>query len=61
MAEYKCQECGALFDTQAEREHHNRLVHSQYMCDECGEVMGSQDELDVHARMEHPERQGQKR
>jgi DNA-directed RNA polymerase subunit RPC12/RpoP len=61
MAEYRCQECGATFDTQADREQHNRIEHSQYMCDECGDVLTSEDELDVHAHMEHPETQGQRR
>jgi hypothetical protein len=29
MAEYRCQECGATFDTQAEREQHNRMEHPE--------------------------------
>ncbi len=58
---YTCQECGATFDTQAEREQHNRMVHSQYTCDECGEVFGSEEELQAHARMEHPEHQETRR
>ncbi len=57
MAQYTCQECGATFDTQAEREQHNRVVHSQYACDECGEVLWSEEELQAHTRLEHPEQQ----
>ncbi len=58
MAQYTCQECGATFNTQAEREQHNRMVHSQYRCDVCGEVFDSQEELEAHGRVEHPEHQG---
>ncbi len=58
MAQYTCQECGATFNTQAEREQHNRMAHSQYRCDVCGEVFDSQEELEVHGRVEHPEHQG---
>jgi DNA-directed RNA polymerase subunit RPC12/RpoP len=61
MVPFTCQECGATFDTQAEREEHNRTMHSQYRCDACGEVFGSEEELETHARMEHPERQGTRR
>ncbi len=58
MAQYTCQECGATFNSQAEREQHNRMVHSQYRCDVCGEVFDSQEELEAHGRVEHPEHQG---
>jgi DNA-directed RNA polymerase subunit RPC12/RpoP len=55
---YTCQDCGATFDSQAEREQHNRMAHSQYNCDECDEVFGSEEALESHSHVEHPERQG---
>jgi rubredoxin len=61
MVPYTCQECGAVFDSEAEREQHNRVEHSQFRCDVCGEVFGSEDELEIHSRVEHPERQGTSR
>ncbi len=59
--QFRCEECGAMFDTQAEREMHNRTAHSLYTCQECGQTFGSETELGSHNRMEHPERQGTSR
>jgi DNA-directed RNA polymerase subunit RPC12/RpoP len=58
MIPYTCQECGATFDSAAEREQHNRVEHSQYHCDDCEQVFGSEFELEDHGRVSHPERQG---
>jgi DNA-directed RNA polymerase subunit RPC12/RpoP len=54
--QYKCEECGATFNSEAEREQHNRRVHSRYTCEACGQTFGSEAELESHNRMVHPER-----
>lgn len=55
--QYQCEECGATFNTVAEREQHNRAVHSQYTCEACGERFSSESELESHNRELHPEMQ----
>jgi DNA-directed RNA polymerase subunit RPC12/RpoP len=55
--QYKCEECGATFNSEEERERHNRMTHSRYTCEDCGEMFGSEAELESHNRMAHPERQ----
>jgi DNA-directed RNA polymerase subunit RPC12/RpoP len=54
--QYKCEACGATFDTQAELDRHNRATHSQYKCEVCGATFDSESELDAHNRSMHPER-----
>ena len=54
---YECEECGAVFYTQEDREKHNRTVHSRFRCDICGETLGSETELEAHNRITHPETQ----
>jgi DNA-directed RNA polymerase subunit RPC12/RpoP len=56
--QYRCEECGATFDSMEAREQHNRTAHSKYTCEECGQVFGSEAELESHNRMAHPEKQG---
>ena len=53
--EYKCEECGATFHSQADLERHNRTVHSRFTCDVCGETFRSENELETHNRIVHPE------
>jgi len=55
--QYKCEECGATFNTEAEREQHNRTVHSRYTCEACGQTFSSETELEAHNRKMHPEMQ----
>lgn len=55
LNQYKCQECGATFNSQAALEEHNRSMHSRYTCDACGQVFHSENELEVHNRVAHPE------
>jgi transposase-like protein len=55
--QYKCEECGATFNSQAELEKHNRTMHSRYTCEACGQVFNSEAELEAHNRQMHPEMQ----
>jgi transposase-like protein len=55
--QFKCEECGATFNTAEEREQHNRTVHSRFTCEACGEVFSSESELESHNRQKHPEMQ----
>ena len=53
--QYKCEECGATFNSEEQRERHNRAVHSRYTCEACGEMFNSENELESHNRQMHPE------
>ena len=53
--QYKCEACGATFNSEAELETHNRTMHSQYKCEACGQVFNSESELEAHNRTAHPE------
>jgi transposase-like protein len=53
--QYKCEECGATFSSVAEREQHNRSIHSRFTCTACGDVFGSETELEAHNLEMHPE------
>ena len=55
--QYKCEECGATFNSQAELETHNRTMHSRFTCEACGQTFNSQAELEDHNRKMHPEMQ----
>lgn len=52
---YECEQCGAVFYTQEDREKHNRTVHSRFRCDICGEIFDSEAELEAHNPIAHPE------
>jgi DNA-directed RNA polymerase subunit RPC12/RpoP len=54
--QYKCEACGATFNTEAELENHNRTIHSQYKCEVCGATFNSESELESHNRSMYPER-----
>jgi transposase-like protein len=55
--QYKCEECGATFNSQTELEKHNRTMHSRYTCEACVQVFNSEAELEAHNRQMHPEMQ----
>jgi uncharacterized C2H2 Zn-finger protein len=58
MAEkYRCEECGATFESGPEFERHNRKVHSRYTCETCHEVFRAEDEFEAHNFKMHPELQ----
>lgn len=53
--QYKCETCGATFDSQEELDQHNSTMHSQYRCAHCGQVFNSEAEREEHNRAMHPE------
>lgn len=53
--EYRCQACGAKFDSEADLEVHKRTRHIQYTCEVCGRRFKSASELQTHDRISHPE------
>jgi transposase-like protein len=53
--QYKCEDCGATFSSEAALEEHNRSMHSRFKCETCGEMFNSENELQTHNRMAHPE------
>ena len=55
--QYKCEECGATFESQVEWERHNRKVHSRYTCEHCHEQFEAEDEFEAHNFKMHPEQQ----
>ena len=55
--QFKCEECGAVFNTPEDLEKHNRTVHSQFRCDICGETFSSESELEAHIGVSHPQMQ----
>lgn len=57
LNQYKCEECGATFNSAAALEDHNRSMHSRYTCEACGEIFNSESELETHNRITHPEQQ----
>lgn len=58
LNQYKCEECGATFNSEAALEEHRREMHSQYKCEVCGDTFSSESELQTHNRVSHPEREG---
>jgi DNA-directed RNA polymerase subunit RPC12/RpoP len=52
---YRCEDCGATFDSQDELEEHDRVRHSRYICEVCGAIVTSERELEDHNRDLHPE------
>ncbi|HSK86808.1 MAG TPA: C2H2-type zinc finger protein [Anaerolineales bacterium] len=59
--QFRCEECGAMFNSAEEREMHNRTAHSMYTCEDCGQTFESENELVSHSRVAHPERRGMPR
>jgi transposase-like protein len=57
VSEYRCEECGATFDSEVEWERHNRKVHSRYTCQNCREVFNAQEQFEAHNFKMHPEQQ----
>lgn len=57
LNQYKCEECGATFNSEAALEEHNRSMHSRYKCEACGQVFSSESELEAHNRVAHPEQE----
>jgi DNA-directed RNA polymerase subunit RPC12/RpoP len=55
--QYKCEACGATFNSEEALERHNRMLHSQHKCLFCGEAFTSETELEAHNRTMHPERE----
>ena len=55
--QYKCDGCGATFDTKEELEEHKRVMHSQYKCESCGQSFNSKNDLEEHERAMHPEKE----
>lgn len=55
--QYKCEECGATFESQVEWERHNRRVHSRYTCEYCREQFDVEEEFEAHNFKMHPELQ----
>ena len=47
MAEnqYKCEVCGATFNTEAEWEKHNRIKHALYTCENCRQTFNKEEEF----------------
>jgi hypothetical protein len=44
-----------MFNSEAEREQHNRTAHSRYTCEACGQMFNSESELEALNRQMHPE------
>ncbi|HJQ15153.1 MAG TPA: C2H2-type zinc finger protein [Anaerolineales bacterium] len=55
--EYRCEECGATFESQVEWEQHNRKIHSRYTCENCREHFDAPEEFEAHNFKMHPELQ----
>ncbi len=53
--QYRCEECGATFNSQAALEQHNRTTHSRFTCEACGQTFSSERELEEHNTQMHPE------
>ena len=53
--QYRCEVCGAMLDSEAGLEAHQREMHPQYICDICGETFSSQSEREAHNRIAHLE------
>lgn len=53
--QYRCEDCGATFNTEAELQEHKRRMHSQYQCDVCGQTFTSESQLQAHNSVAHPE------
>ena len=54
---YRCEECGATFDSEVEWERHNRKVHARYTCEHCHEHFDAEAEFEAHNFKMHPELQ----
>ena len=58
---YRCEECGATFDSGVEWEQHHRAVHSRDTCETCHETFGAEEEFETHNFKMHPELQKMRR
>jgi transposase-like protein len=52
---YRCEECGATFESAVEWEHHNRRVHFRYTCEHCREHFDREVEYEEHNFKVHSE------
>ena len=59
--QFRCEECGEMFESQAELETHDRTKHSRYTCEVCGAILTSERELEDHNLHVHPEGEGTRR
>jgi uncharacterized C2H2 Zn-finger protein len=58
---FRCEACGAEFDTQEELDAHVRAEHGEhkehttggFRCEACGAEFDTQEELDAHVKAEH--------
>jgi len=59
MAEnqYKCEICSETFNSEEEREKHNRIVHPGYTCETCRQTFNKEAEFQAHNFKMHPELQ----
>ena len=59
--QYKCDSCGQTFNSRAELQEHQRMMHpagnEQHRCDICGEEFNTAKELSEHKRLMHPEKE----
>lgn len=55
--QYRCEECGANFNSEVQLERHNRMVHSRYTCVNCSETFSAEAEFEAHNFKMHPELQ----
>ncbi|HET6822249.1 MAG TPA: C2H2-type zinc finger protein [Anaerolineales bacterium] len=53
--QYRCDECGATFNSEVALEQHNRTTHSRFTCEACGQTFSSERELEEHNTQMHPE------
>jgi DNA-directed RNA polymerase subunit RPC12/RpoP len=45
--EYRCEECGAIFDNGLDWEKHNRKVQSRYTCETCHDTFSAAEEFEL--------------
>lgn len=57
QTQYRCEECGANFNSEVQLERHNRMVHSRYTCVNCSETFSAEAEFEAHNFKMHPELQ----
>jgi transcription elongation factor Elf1 len=53
--QFRCDECGSSFSSQAELDQHYGVAHSQFRCETCGEMFNSETELEEHTGEMHSE------
>ena len=55
--QYKCETCGATFNTKDKLNEHHRTMHSQFRCEDCGQTFASEADLEMHIRSAHPQQE----